>query len=418
MNSLVDSVHLLCSFLPLATAVTLLLSGLLALRYRWRALWLVGVFVIAINVLAGASQVYVLLHPSFDVLFLQPDPVLGWKQVPNLRWTWAGFARYADEYSVDIQTNSHGFRDLEREFEKDDRVVRVALLGASMIEAAQVSLEDTAGQVLERRLNTEPATSGKHADRYEVLNLGIAAYGTGQILLVWEEYARRFKPDYVFLFLSPLTLELTVETHQVPLFTGAARKLQARPTFRIESGQLLRSPPADTAEFIKGQEQLIRTEYGGTRSRRRHHSVILQCYSAATSIDSIIPGRPCKKDGAPAVPPPKRYSVSDEEALEVNVAILRELSRQVDAAGARLVIIDYATEAGLGSANLGGVLRGLAEQRGLGYIPFHAEIAEAVRRGISPHWQRDIHFTEAGNELLADAMYRWLAKSAPRSPAR
>jgi hypothetical protein len=41
-----------------------------------------------------------------------------------------------------------------------------------------------------------------------------------------------------------------------------------------------------------------------------------------------------------------------------------------------------------------------------------------VRRGISPHWQRDIHFTEAGNELLADAMYRWLAKSAPRSPAR
>ena len=34
------------------------------------------------------------------------------------------------------------------------------------------------------------------------------------------------------------------------------------------------------------------------------------------------------------------YGASDEEALEISVAILRELIRQVDAAGARLVIID------------------------------------------------------------------------------
>jgi hypothetical protein len=42
-----------------------------------------------------SAQVIALLRPSYEVLYLQPDRALGWKQVPNLRWKWTGFHWYA-----------------------------------------------------------------------------------------------------------------------------------------------------------------------------------------------------------------------------------------------------------------------------------------------------------------------------------
>src|SRR5262245_47789166 len=98
------------------------------------------------------GQGVALLHPAYDVLFLKPDPVLGWRQVPGLHWTWAGHYWYARNFSVKVQTNRAGFRDLERVYPKPAGVKRVALLGDSFIEAVQVPFEKTAGHLLERKL--------------------------------------------------------------------------------------------------------------------------------------------------------------------------------------------------------------------------------------------------------------------------
>lgn len=86
------------------------------------------------------GQLYAARHPAFDVLYLQPDPVVGWKEVPGLVWVWAGGSWYANEFTVPIHTNSVGFRDKEREPEKPPRVQRVAVLGDSYVEALQVPL--------------------------------------------------------------------------------------------------------------------------------------------------------------------------------------------------------------------------------------------------------------------------------------
>ena len=411
MISLFDAVGLLCSGLPAVVAATLLISLVAALRYRARALWIIAAVTLLVSGCAGVLQVQVQLRPAFDVLYLQPDRVLGWKQVPNLRWTWAGFARYVDEFNVDIQTNSHGFRDLERRFEKEDGVVRIALLGASMIEAVQVPLEQTAGQVLEKRLNAEPPPLRADARRFEVLNFGVSAYGIGQTLLVWEAYAHRFEPDYVFLYLSPLSLELTVETHQAPRFTGAKKKLQVRPGFRIDAGKLVRSPPLHTAAFIKGQQRLMREVYGGTRTRRRYFSVALKCYLVMQSFDFALPGRTCDGDVPDVTPPAKRYSVSDSEVREVNLAIIRELAHKVETAGARFVLVDDTAEHSLGSANLRAVMQALSDELAVGYIPLYAALAEAQVRDVPTHWKRDIHFNRAGNELLGNSMHRWMAEA-------
>jgi len=96
------------------------------------------VFLALLLLFEATGQVIALIRPSYDVLFLQPDKVVGWKQVPNLHWTWAGHDWYARDFTVKGETNSLGFRDIDRDFSKPHGVTRVALLGDSFIEAYEV----------------------------------------------------------------------------------------------------------------------------------------------------------------------------------------------------------------------------------------------------------------------------------------
>jgi hypothetical protein len=112
------------------------------------------------------GRVFLALWPAHDVLFLEPDRAVGWKQVANLQWTWSGTDWFARDYSIPVHTNALGFRDREHEPAKPAGVVRIALLGDSLVEALQVPLEQTAGALLEAQLNAEE----NQPARYEVLN--------------------------------------------------------------------------------------------------------------------------------------------------------------------------------------------------------------------------------------------------------
>jgi hypothetical protein len=74
------------------------------------------VFIGLLLMLEASLQVIALIRPSYDVLFLQPDKVLGWKQVPNLRWTWTGHYWFASDFTVSVETDPLGFRDVARGF--------------------------------------------------------------------------------------------------------------------------------------------------------------------------------------------------------------------------------------------------------------------------------------------------------------
>ena len=242
-----------------------------------------GVFkIIAVNVLIFLGlllslevmlQLIAVIYPSYDVLFLQPDKVLGWKQVPNLHWTWAGHHWYAADFSVDVETNPLGFRDIAREFPKPHGVKRIALLGDSFIEAVQVSFEKTSGQLLERSLNCSSDQGQKNSQRYEVLNFGISNYGIGQYLLTWEEYARKYEPDYIIIFVAKLHMNRTVEKYEQAVF-AKDKKLWVRPTFRLENDQIVSEPARDFDEFIEVQKSLIAKEFYGLRSRRKRQWIL------------------------------------------------------------------------------------------------------------------------------------------------
>src|SRR5262245_12197962 len=112
---------------------------------------------VALLAVEVAGRVFLRAWPSYEVLFLEPDRAVGWKLVPGQRFTWTGIHWYARDFSVDVETNSLGFRDRERSVAKPPDTIRVALLGDSFVEALQVPLEETAGQLLEQSLDVGSA---------------------------------------------------------------------------------------------------------------------------------------------------------------------------------------------------------------------------------------------------------------------
>ncbi|MEE3329203.1 MAG: hypothetical protein VX252_17850 [Myxococcota bacterium] len=89
-----------------------------------------------------------------------------------------------------FQVNSDGMR-ATRDF-SPNRVPgtsRMVLVGDSLTMGATVGYEDAFHRVLERDFLTD----------WEVLNLGTAAYGADQSLLMWEERGAKYQPDIAVL---------------------------------------------------------------------------------------------------------------------------------------------------------------------------------------------------------------------------
>jgi hypothetical protein len=372
---------------------------------------IIGVNVLVMAVLLvlieASLQLFALLHPSYDVLYLQPDRVLGWKQVPNLRWIWAGHYWYASDFKVDITTNPLGFRGKTWGVTKPYGVKRVAILGDSLIEAVQVAFEQTAGQLLEQRLNSSSAQDREASRRWEVLNFGISNYGVGQYLLTWEQYAKNYGPDYVAIFVARFHMERTVEKYE----DGASRKtrLWVRPTFRLENDELIREPARDFDEFVRVQEDLIKGQFAGKRSRKRSE-LIIPVY--ASRLNDRLTGLVRQFVRKPKHTPPVRNPDADMKLFAINQKIIEELGRQVSHAGGKLVMLDASRYFG-NDETVPDFLRELCRTNGFGYVPLYNELLNANRDGISTGWTHDRHFNEAGNRILAEAFYSWMTNQVP-----
>lgn len=139
-----------------------------------------------------------------------PDPDVGWTHEPGLRATFAKCGREFSEFQTRVRFNSLGLRDGERTVAKAPGTFRVLVLGDSYTEALQVDAEETFTSKLERLL----ARSGGNAPldgmraaapgvRFEVLNAGVAGYGTDNALLWYQRDLWKLEPDLVLLAMSP-----------------------------------------------------------------------------------------------------------------------------------------------------------------------------------------------------------------------
>ena len=320
----------------------------------------------------------------------------------SAKHTWKG---------VDVPTNALGFRDRAHDFVKPKDITRVAVLGDSFIEAVQVPLAQTATQVLEQRLNAA-AGADKSSQRWEVLNFGVSNYGIGQYLLMWEEYTRRFDPDYVVLFVAKLHMRRTVSKYEYGAFTATkSDELWVRPTFRLENDVLVREPARDYDQFVAAQDELTKGEFGGQRTRRRETPLVTLYYArflwdkAQTLVHHARQPTP---EATPRSGPP---SAADAALFALNAKIIEALGSSVRSAGGKLIVVD-ASQYFEKDENVPKLLEALCAQHDFGYVPAYRQLNEAKAKGIATRWVHDVHFTETGNSILASALYDWFAQGS------
>jgi len=94
------------------------------------------------------------------------------------------------------ETNSFGMRDKPHELTKDDGAFRILLLGDSHMEALQVPFEQSFPHLLEGRLQSLTKRS------IEVINAGVAGWGTDEELTYLIRYGTKFAPDVILVAMT------------------------------------------------------------------------------------------------------------------------------------------------------------------------------------------------------------------------
>ena len=190
--------------------------------------------VIILILIEVIGKAYAFYNPGHETLYAVPDEFIGWRMTPNLEYTHTGSNWYQNEFKVQIRHNSVGFRDHNRSILKPNGIKRIALLGDSSVSARQVEFKNTPGQKLESLLNQNLKGNGNKS--YEVLNFGIDGIGVGQSYLTYIKYAKRYNPDYIFLFVFEGDIWRTIAPlSAITDSIDSVKSLIVRPIFNMTS---------------------------------------------------------------------------------------------------------------------------------------------------------------------------------------
>jgi hypothetical protein len=213
------------------------------------------------------------LYYSFDAW----SPTRGWALRPGLRDVPAFGGKR-------LNSNSKGIRGRrEYAYAKPPGVVRVLVLGDSFTFGEDVGDDETYSHYLERSL---PGV--------EVLNMGVHGYGHDQMLLYFQEEGVRYRPDAVVLGFLPDDMERNLLSFRD----------YAKPRFVLEGGalRLTGSPVPAPDAMLRAEPWRSRLFDVLTMLRERHRA---------------------------------RSGAKREEMRRLTLAILDELRRAIEAAGAR-----------------------------------------------------------------------------------
>ena len=147
---------------------------------------------VAAGVLAAflIAEVVVRVTGLANVSLYTWAPYRGWTLKDNT----AGWQ--TDEGKGFVSVNSAGFRGPEWKVAKPPGTYRIAVIGDSFTEGAQVNYKHTFCAVAQRALSKCKAMAGK---KVQVMDFGIDAYGTAQEIMTLDRHAWKYSPDMVVL---------------------------------------------------------------------------------------------------------------------------------------------------------------------------------------------------------------------------
>lgn len=345
------------------------------------------------------------------------DPRLGWRHRPG-----SSGLLVSPEFSVPIEINTDGLRDRLYSRAKSPGAWRLAVFGDSFAEGWGVPVQASVSKVLEQKLQ-----QNRPNQTTEVINFGIAGYGTDQELLLYETQGRSFSPDLVLVFFYANDLW----NNAVDRGIGAERGY--KPFFRpgpdgklMPMGVPVRKVPQWDEAWWDGQPWPRRLDRA--LSQRLHLYALVR---KAAMPEEVAAGQR-----------QEYYQGLFGEAGEprstalwsLTESLLSAFADQVEEAGARLVVVyvpsivqveeaDWRAKLELshlsGSFDLERPNRELAEitaRQGLRFIDLTATFREQGATRVL--YFRDSHWNEAGHALAAEVMAATLMSEGVASGER
>jgi hypothetical protein len=269
--------------------------------------------------------------------FYQPDPVRGWGLAPGAEGWWLAEGR------AFVRINSDGERDVEHAVAKPAGVLRIAVLGDSCTEALQVPVEQTFWKRLEPAMASCGALAPLSAHGVEVLNFGVAGYGTAQELLTLRQKVWKYAPHVVVLaFYTGNDVRNNYRRLEQdpgrPYFVlrPAAAGLALDDSFRSTWGfRLRRSAPAEVLYALFNHSRLLGLAkrgkgvvdgwIGAAKARRKETGEALQ----ELGLDNAVYSPPRDDDW--------------RQAWQVTEAMIAEMRREAAAHGAAFGLLALTT---------------------------------------------------------------------------
>ncbi len=400
------------------------------------------------TVIEGAGQIYAYFHRSYKILPFIPDPVFGWRFIPNSEHIMTGRHWYAREFNAKVKINSHGFRDFERSIKKEKNKIRIAILGNSMVAARQLEFDKTAGQLLEKKLNK--LISPNTGKKYEVLNFGVPGYGIDQMHLNWTQHVSKFNPNYVFIYIFEKNYLRTISSvwcqrgflgvdsfekdeclnirplpsiaTQYPLILdeknwsqidalATSGNLKGALNF-IEKLPLHINLPTDYEKFIQQQNKYIKNELNGTRIQLIPKKIfLLDIFSDLKKRIKSFNSNPEEDKLRQLYYSGKtKHFPSWNKTNIANIKLLQHLGKLVKNYG-QLIIIDsfqFHNSINPSTQYSSMWLKTLSNRYNFGYIALYEKLNQSIKEGKTPKWKYDSHLNEIGNQILADSMFDYL----------
>lgn len=161
-----------------------------------------------------AAEALLRVYPLVDDPRHRPDALLGHRLVEGFRgWCVNG----GDGGRRWLTVNSHGLLDVEYPLEKPPGGTRILLLGDSYSEAVHVEFDEMFHSRLERQLHDRSA-----ARPVEIINAGVAGYGTDNMLLFYRHVGRAYRPDLALM--TFVTNDLEDNCRELQLRSGDVDK--------------------------------------------------------------------------------------------------------------------------------------------------------------------------------------------------
>ncbi len=381
-----------------------------------------------------------------------PDAVTGFRHAPNQRVHVSdgnGLQRDVPPFKALFETNQYGDPDIDRPVEKPEGVFRIAVIGDSMVEAAQVPREERFTTLLEAQLNDLMIEEGGKFRQVEVLNFGTAGFGTAQELLYYRHHVRTFDPDLVLLvFLAgndiknnsyELEVVRSCRPEMAPFLTLNSEGELALLNENFYNLARARYEGVDdtTSEKIKDTLRekvrlvdLAYRAYGALRSRAGGSEA---SGGSAASTDNAVPaGRGqlslpdqdlCQtKATLELFEPELQQSTRWKEAWQLTEAILRQFAEEVEADGARFHLISatgpWEVQAETRDLVLAEeeqdqydwdlphqMVEELAARLDIRHYTLFPALEKAVREdGVQVHYLYNGHYTPAGHRLVAEEL--------------